>query len=103
MEANLLAVWNSHDWNDRQPEIEAGHVGVVRFDRLSDETIAHWLGEVCPSEYLLSDDADRKTRFSALAIKALLPIDLASPSLRVPHRPLRVAQRKVATKVAIAV
>jgi hypothetical protein len=129
MEANL-GVWNSHIWNDRQLEIEPGHpliqhscrpcgrnfveermadiryavhVGVARFDRLSDETTEHWLTEVCPSEYLVSDDADRKTRFSTLAIKVLLPIDLASPILRVPHRPLRVAQRKVATKLAIAV
>jgi hypothetical protein len=126
MEANL-AVWNSHVWNDRQLEIEPGHpliqhscrpcgrnfvderVTDIRYavhvgvDRLSDETTAHWLTQVCPSEYLARDDTDRKTRFSAFTIKALLPIQIDSPVLRVPHRPLRVAQREIPTKLSVAV
>jgi hypothetical protein len=137
MEANV-AVWNSHVWNDRSIEIEPGlpliqhacrpcgrnfvderttdnryavHVGVASFNRLSDETTAHWLTDVCPGECLLSDDTERKTRFLAVGAIALLkvaPADLALPikrtvsKLRVARRPLpslevspmQVAQRK---------
>jgi hypothetical protein len=121
MEANV-AVWNSHVWNDRLIEIEPGlpliqhacrpcgrnfvderltdnryavHVGVARFDRLSDETTAHWLTDVCPGECLLSDNTDRKTRFLALGAIApvkIAPIEIALPLKRAVSR-LRVARR----------
>ena len=138
MEANV-AVWNSHVWNDRSIEIETGlpliqhtcrpcgrnfvdelttdsryavHVGIASFNRLSDETTAHWLTDVCPGECLLSDDTERKTRFLAVgAIAPLkvapvvaLPIKRTVSRLRVARRPLpslevsplQVAQRKQA-------
>jgi hypothetical protein len=120
MEANI-AVWNSHVWNDRQIEIEPGfpliqhtcrpcgrnfvderftdaryavHVGVARFDRLSDATTAHWLADICPGEHLIADDLDLKTRFTTTALPTF-PIQPAAVPLRVICRPVRFAQRKV--------
>ena len=84
--------WNSHEWETRSVELEscvpaiqytckncsrqfledvptglryAVHVGIVQFDRLSDEVTKRWLSAVCPGERLEGDFADAKTRYSS--------------------------------------
>jgi hypothetical protein len=82
--------WNSHEWETRSVELEsrvpaihytcrncarqfleegptgaryAVHVGIVQFDRLSEDVTRRWLSEVCPGERLEGDFDDSKTRF----------------------------------------
>jgi hypothetical protein len=82
------ASWSSHIWNCRRLKFQgvplvhyacrdcgrnfvddlllnvryAVHVGVMRFDRLADETTERWLSADCPGERLKSDRADLVTR-----------------------------------------
>jgi len=86
-----ISAWKSHAWIARQLEFVPGapliqhicancgrnfveeirtgnqyavHVGVIRFNRLSEETTARWLADSCPGRRLESDKADLETRFS---------------------------------------
>jgi len=85
-----ISAWKSHAWIARQLEFVPGapliqhicancgrnfveeirtgnqyavHVGVIRFNRLSEETTARWLADSCPGRRLESDKADLETRF----------------------------------------
>jgi hypothetical protein len=84
------ASWDTHVWDSRRIEIDEGypliqhtcrictrtfvtecssenlyavHVGMTRFDKLSEETTAHWLNSACPGQRPITDDADLTTRF----------------------------------------
>jgi hypothetical protein len=86
-----ISPWESHAWIARQLEFEPGapliqhicancgrnfveeiqtgglyavHVGVIRFNRLSDKTTARWLAAPCPGRRLETDKADLETRFT---------------------------------------
>jgi len=86
-----ISAWKSHAWIARQlkfvpgapliqhicancgrnfvEEIRTGNqyavrVGVIRFNRLSEETTARWLADSCPGRRLESDKADLETHFS---------------------------------------
>ena len=83
--------WESHAWIARRLELDPGarlvqhicancgrnfveeirtgtvyavHVGVIRFNRLAEETTTRWLAALCPGRRLKSDQADLETRFS---------------------------------------
>ena len=89
-----ISAWKSHAWIARQLEFVPGapliqhscancarnlvegirtgdryavHVGVIRFNRLSEETTARWLAASCPGQRLESDKADLEMRFRSLA------------------------------------
>jgi hypothetical protein len=82
--------WDSHEWETRSVELKspnpatqytckncarhfleeestgdryAVHIGIVQFDRLSDDVTRRWLSEMCPGERLEGDFDDAKTRF----------------------------------------
>jgi hypothetical protein len=82
------ASWNSHIWSCRRLKLQgvalihyacrdcgrnfvdngvlnvryAVHVGVTRFNRLSDQSTDRWLSAACPGERLKSDQAELATR-----------------------------------------
>jgi hypothetical protein len=91
MAANTLA-WTSHEWVTRAVDLElnlaatqyfcrrcwrhfikedvsgalyAVHVGMTRFDRLSDEVTMRWLSDSCPGERVEADFVDINNCFHA--------------------------------------
>jgi hypothetical protein len=89
MAANPSA-WNTHVWEIRQVEVKPGvqavqrtcqhcsrhfidesasgakyavHIGMLQFDRLSEEVTERWLAQACPGRLLDSDFADLGNRY----------------------------------------
>jgi hypothetical protein len=89
METNL-SFWNTHDRFSRRLKLVPGqpliqqdchecgrafvdecstgewydvHVSIFKLHRLSDEVTSRWLSEKCPTEHLMTDEADRQIRF----------------------------------------
>jgi len=89
MAANSSA-WNTHVWEIRQVEVQLGvqavqrtcqhcsrhfidehtsgaryavHVGMIQFDRLSDEVTDRWLAQPCPGRPLDNDFVDWGNRY----------------------------------------
>src|SRR3979490_3449298 len=88
-----IIAWKSHAWIARQLEFVPGapliqhicancgrnfveeirtgdlyavQVGVIRFNRLSEEVTARWLAASCPGHRLENDKTDLEERFAAL-------------------------------------